>query len=156
MATTFSDSLPSFNPEAAGHGTILGPVIALVLWTFVMWLWLYATRIPAIAKAKVALDPNRTPAEFAAQLPARVRWKADNYNHLMEQPTLFYAVALTLAVLGAGDGLNTQLAWAYVALRVIHSLVQATVNVILLRFTVFNLSSIVLLLLAIRAAMLVF
>ena len=159
MATTFSNSLQSLGSQAASPtfpSSILAPVIALVLWTFVMWLWLYATRIPAMAKAKVALDPNRTTAEFAALLPPRVRWKADNYNHLMEQPTLFYAVALTLALLGAGEGLNAQLAWMYVGLRVLHSLVQATANVIQLRFTVFAISSIVLLILTVRAAMLVF
>jgi hypothetical protein len=158
MATTFPDSLPSVAAQApiGAHGTILAPVIALVLWTFVMWLWLYATRIPAMLKAKVELDPARTSAELGALLPPQVRWKADNYNHLMEQPTLFYAVALTLALLGASDSLNIELAWAYVVLRIAHSLVQATVNVILLRFTIFNISSLVLLILAVRAAMLLF
>ncbi|WP_436049364.1 MAPEG family protein [Phenylobacterium sp. LjRoot225] len=81
-----------------------------------------------------------------------MRWKADNYNHLMEQPTLFYAVALVLAFAGAGDGLNAGLAWAYVALRIVHSLVQALVNVILVRFGVFMVASLVLLALTIRAA----
>ena len=76
---------------------LFAPVIALVLWSFVMWAWLYATRIPAIRKYKVVMDPHQPPSEFHAQLPAPVRWKADNYNNLMEQPTLFYAVVLTLA-----------------------------------------------------------
>jgi len=138
------------------HSPILAPLIALVLWSFVMWAWLYATRIPAVRRNKIALDPRRPPGEFHAQLPAEVRWKADNYNHLMEQPTLFYAVALTLAFLGAGTGLNAALAWLYVALRVAHSLVQATVNVFLVRFTIFMAASVVLLVLAIRAAILVF
>ena len=138
------------------HSPILAPLIALVLWSFVMWAWLYATRIPAVRRNKIALDPRRPPGEFHAQLPAEVRWKADNYNHLMEQPTLFYAVALTLAFLGAGTGLNAALAWLYVALRVAHSLVQATVNVILVRFTIFMAASVVLLVLAIRAAILMF
>jgi hypothetical protein len=159
MAMTFSDALPNFDgltAAATAHGTILAPVVALVLWTFVMELWLYATRIPAMSKAKVPLDPNRTAAEFSAQLPARVRWKADNYNHLLEQPTLFYAVAMSLALLGAGDGLNLQLAWAYVGLRILHSLVQALINVILIRFTIFSISSLVLLALTVRVAMMVF
>jgi hypothetical protein len=85
------------------HSPILAPLVALVLWSFVMWAWLYATRIPAMMKGKVVYDPHRLPEEFHAQLPAKVRWKADNYNHLMEQPTLFYAVTLTLALLGAGE-----------------------------------------------------
>jgi hypothetical protein len=135
---------------------ILQPVIALVLWSLVMWAWLYATRIPAVNRLKVPLDPNASKSEFDAALPPKVRWKADNYNHLMEQPTIFYATALALALAGQGVGLNAALAWAYVALRVIHSLVQATTNVIMLRFSIFMLSSLVLLALAIRAATAVF
>ena len=135
---------------------ILGPVMALVLWSFVMWAWLYATRIPAITRLKITYDPRRPAAEFDAAMPPEVRWKADNYNHLMEQPTIFYATALTLALLGLGTGVNLWLAWAYVLLRVIHSLVQATSNVILLRFGIFMVSSVVLLILAIRAAIYAF
>jgi hypothetical protein len=137
------------------HSPILAPLIALVLWTFVMWAWMYATRIPAIRKYKVALDPYRSKEEFNAQLPAEVRWKADNYNHLLEQPTLFYAVALTLAFLDAGAGLNSFLAWVYVGLRIAHSLVQAIVNIIILRFAIFMAASLVLLVLTLRAAFLV-
>ena len=131
---------------------ILGPVMALVLWSLVMWAWLYATRIPAITRLKIVYDPRRPASEFDAAMPPEVRWKADNYNHLMEQPTIFYATALTLAFLGLGAGLNLWLAWTYVALRVIHSLVQATTNVILVRFGIFMLSSLVLLVMALRAA----
>ncbi len=138
------------------HSTLFAPIIALVLWTFVMWSWLYATRIPAIRKNRIRLDPEQTKEAFNAQIPAATRWKADNYNHLLEQPTLFYAVTLTLAMLGAGDALNTTLAWAYVLLRVAHSLVQATTNIILRRFAIFVASSLVLFALALRAAVLVF
>jgi hypothetical protein len=137
------------------HSPILAPVVALVLWSFVMWAWLYATRIPAIVKNKIVYDPNRPAEEFHVQLPAPVRWKADNYNHLMEQPTLFYAVALTLALLDGGAGLNTGLAWLYVALRIAHSLVQAIINVIMIRFAIFMAASIVLLVISIRAAVIV-
>ena len=77
---------------------ILQPLIVLVLWTFVMWAWLYATRIPAIQAAKKPMDPTMTAADLNAVIPPQVRWKADNYNHLHEQPTLFYAIALTLAL----------------------------------------------------------
>jgi hypothetical protein len=134
---------------------ILAPVVALVLWSFVMCAWLYATRIPALRKAGAPLDPTITAAQLAERVPPQVRWKADNYNHLMEQPTIFYATVLALAVAGAGDGLNTWLAWAYVAIRVVHSLVQATVNIIMLRFSIFMVGSLVLLWLAIRAALVV-
>ena len=138
------------------HRSILAPLMALVLWTFVMWAWLYATRIPAIRKNKIVMDPRRPGGELLAQLPAEVRWKADNYNNLMEQPTLFYAVALTLALLDADAGLNTGLAWLYVGLRVVHSLVQAIVNIIIIRFAIFMAASFVLLVMAIRAAMIIF
>ena len=135
---------------------ILQPVAALVLWSFVMWAWLYATRIPAMQKAKVVMDPAMSIDDVNKVIPPQVRWKADNYNHLMEQPTLFYATALALALIGQGDGWNLMLAWAYVGLRVVHSLVQATVNVILLRWAVFMLASLALLAMAIHLAMAVF
>jgi hypothetical protein len=134
------------------HSRLLAPVIALVLWSLVMCAWLYATRIPAIVRGKVVYDPHRPAEEFHGRLPPAVRWKADNYNNLMEQPTLFYAVALTLALLGADGGLNLGLAWLYVALRVVHSLIQATINIIMLRFTVFITATLVLVALSIRAA----
>ena len=124
--------------------SILTPVLALVVWSLLVWVWMYATRLPAMQKANVALDPNLTAADLAAKIPPQVRWKADNYNHLMEQPTIFYATALALAVAGHGDGLNAYLAWGYVALRIVHSLVQATVNVITYRFMLFALSSLAL------------
>ena len=135
---------------------MLAPVIALVLWTFVVWGWMYATRIPAIVKSKMVLDPQAPRGEQMSQLPANVRWKADNYNHLMEQPTLFYAVGLALAVAGDATSLSLGLAWAYVGLRVVHSLVQALVNIIQVRFALFGISSLVLLALTVRAALLVF
>ena len=138
------------------HSPILAPLMALVLWSFVMWAWLYATRIPAITKNKIVYDPYRPNEAFHAQLPAQVRWKADNYNNLMEQPTLFYAVVLTLAMIDAGGGLNLVLAWLYVGLRVAHSLVHALINVVLLRFAVFMAASLVLLVLSVRAALIVF
>ena len=132
---------------------ILAPVVALLLWTCIMWAWMFATRIPAIQQAGIKMDPNRPSGEQVAELPPRVRWKADNYNHLLEQPTLFYAVTLTLALLGAGSGLNLALAWAYVALRVVHSLQQSLWNKIEVRFVLFFLSSLVLIALIVRAAL---
>ena len=122
-----------------------------------MWFWLYGTRIPALSAAKV--DPDdivHDPTKGLDQiLPKEVMWKAHNYNHLHEAPTVFYAVAITLAIVGAGDGLNAQLAWLYVGLRVIHSLIQATVNKVKLRFLVFAISSFVLMALVFRAAMVI-
>jgi hypothetical protein len=121
-----------------------------------MLVWLYATRIPAMRRLGPAYDPRRPSSEFLDRLPPEARWKADNYNHLMEQPTLFYAVALTLALTGQGGGVGAILAWAYFGLRIVHSLVQATVNAVLVRFALFVASSVVLLALAIRAAIALF
>jgi hypothetical protein len=123
---------------------ILTPVVMLAAWSMVMWAWMYVTRLPAIRRAKMRLDPNAPRGEQMATLPPRVRWKADNYNHLMEQPTVFYAVAITLALLGHGDGWAMRLAWTYFALRVVHSLVQALWNRIEVRFSLFVFSSLVL------------
>jgi hypothetical protein len=134
---------------------ILAPLVALVLWSFVIWAWLYATRIPAMRKQTIVYDPRRPAEEFHAQLPAQVRWKADNYNNLMEQPTLFYAVTLALALLGEGGGLDTGLAWLYVGLRIVHSLVQVIINVVMVRFAIFMAASLVLLVMSVRAAILV-
>lgn len=92
-----------------------------------------------------------------ATLPPQVRWKADNYNHLMEQPTVFYAAAFSLALLGRGQGAPLALAWSYVGLRIAHSLLQATWNKIEVRFSLFALSSIALigmLVVAVQAALL--
>jgi hypothetical protein len=126
---------------------MLAPVTVLVAWSLVMWLWMYATRLPAISRLGIKLDPEVPPKTLMEQLPPRVRWKADNYNHLMEQPTIFYAVALVLAVADmaagdAGSGLNIIFAWFYVILRIIHSLFQVLVNNIPVRFTIFALATI--------------
>lgn len=135
---------------------ILQPLVALLILNIVMFFWMYATRIPAIAKSGMVLDPQLPKGQQMSELPARVRWKADNYNHLLEQPTLFYAVCLVLAVLGEGSGANLLLAWSYVAMRVVHSLVQALWNKIEARFLIFFLSSLLLVALVVRAALLVF
>lgn len=132
------------------HGMI-APVLALVAWTFVMWFWMYATRIPAMRKAKIDVgELSRTGAML--ELPPEVARVADNYNHLHEQPTIFYALALAAQLGGANDAPNVGLAWIYVAARVAHSLVQATGNVIPIRFSVFALGSLVLLALLVRTA----
>jgi len=137
---------------------ILQPVVALLAWTMVMWVWMYATRIPAMLKAGIDAKGmvGSTGASLRAQLPENVSWKADNYNHLHEAPTLFYAVAIVLAIIGQGDGFNTVLAWAYVILRVLHSIVQSTVNRVALRFALFALSSLALMALILHAAIAVF
>lgn len=134
---------------------ILLPVIALAAWTMVMWAWLYATRIPAMKKAGMLGGDTScmTARTLDEGLPPHVQWKAHNYNHLHEAPTVFYVIALVLAVLGHGDGINALLAWAYLGLRVAHSLVQATVNAVTLRWAIFMASSLVLVALIVRAGL---
>ena len=138
------------------RAAILHPVVALAAWTMVMWLWMYITRIPAINKAE-SLDANSwvggKGGDLDAVLPPKIQWIAHNYNHLHEAPTVFYAVALVLAMVGQGDGMNATLAWAYVFLRVAHSLVQALWNRIMVRFGLFLLSSVVLIMLVWHAYM---
>jgi hypothetical protein len=140
------------------HSEILKPMAVLAAWTMVMWLWMYATRIPAMNAAKVDADDlvKQGGKTLDDLLPANIQWKAHNYNHLHEAPTVFYAVALALAFMGAGDGFNAQLAWAYVALRIVHSLVQATVNKVMIRFLLFALSSLVLIMLVAHTVMTAF
>lgn len=137
---------------------ILQPVVALAAWTMIMWFWLYGTRIPAINAAKLDLEELVTDPSVTLdhKLPAQVQWKAHNYNHLHEAPTVFYAVAIVLAIIGQGDGLNAQIAWAYVAFRVAHSIVQSTVNKVNIRFALFALSSFALMFLVARAALSMF
>ncbi len=135
------------------HRALLAPVVALAAWTHVMWFWMYATRLPAMRAMRMKPDPSMPRGEQMAQLPAEVRWKADNYNHLMEQPTIFYAVGLALALVSQAPGTDAALAWAYVGLRVVHSVFQSTVNKIEVRFAFFALSSLVLIALTARAVM---
>ena len=133
---------------------IFAPAIALVLWSLVMLGWLALTRLPAMARAGVSLTTvvGARGANLEGVVPDKVNWKAHNYTHLMEQPTLFYATVVILGVIGQGHGLNLQLAWAYVGLRIVHSFVQATWNRVAVRFTLFSLSTAALLLLALNAA----
>lgn len=132
---------------------ILLPVFCLVVWTMIQLGWMAATRLPAIAAAKLGPEAGQRTQDLALALPKEIQWKADNYNHLLEQPTAFYACAVALALLGAGDGTNLMLAWAYVGIRVVHSVVQSTVNAVLVRFSLFVISSLVLLAMAINGAM---
>jgi len=135
---------------------LLKPVIALIAWSMVMWFWMYVTRLPAMRAAKIDLIPGEVYEEKMAALPASVRWKADNYNHLMEQPTLFYALVISLCILGADSQLVIITAWAYTLLRIAHSLVQSIFNKIEIRFLLFVLSNVALLVLLGNAVSLLF
>jgi len=131
----------------------LTPVLALVAWTLVMWVWMYATRIPAMKAAGVDPQDAAYPGTWSHRLRPGVRSVADNYNHLHEQPTIFYALMFLAAATGGGDATALKLAWAYVLLRILHSLIQATFNRVMVRFTVFALGSAVLMVFTIREAL---
>lgn len=138
---------------------ILAPMVALVIWSFIMWAWMYATRLPAMSKAE-GVDVNKMVGGIGSDLdkilPIKTQWIAHNYNHLMEQPTLFYAICAALAILEAGSGINLTLAWAYVGLRAVHSIFQALVNRVVIRFALFILSAIPLIWLTVNTALIVF
>lgn len=135
---------------------LLAPLVTLNLWTFVMEAWMYKERIPAMQKYNVQVDSNISASTLEKTLPREVQWKAENYNHLHEQPTFFVSVMLTLTYLGVKDDLTVYGAWAYVGLRIAHSIVQSTVNKIPLRFGLFGLSSLTLFGLTARAAALIY
>jgi hypothetical protein len=136
---------------------ILHPVVALAMWTMIMWVWMYATRLPAMSRAKidgikmVGTTGKGLREQLVAAGEEKASWVADNYNHLHEAPTIFYAVALVLAMIGQGDGLNATIAWGYVGLRVAHSLAQVIGNRVAIRFLLFALSSLVLMALVLHA-----
>ena len=133
---------------------ILVPAMVLVLWTFVMLIWMTAVRFPAMSKVNLhgKVREGGRGRDLNGVLPDRVNWKAHNHDHLFEQPTIFYPTVLVLHVMDAVAPLTIGLAWAYVILRIAHSLWQSLVNKVFpTRVILFVLSSTVLLVLAIMA-----
>jgi hypothetical protein len=140
------------------HSPILAPVVALVAWTLLIMFWMVVSRFAAMRRKGISLKGRvggRGGAALEGVVEDEVMWKAHNYMHLVEQPTLFYAIALVLAVGHAGGGYSAMLGWAYVVLRVAHSLVQAIVNVVVYRFILWMLSSLALIGLTVQAARMV-
>lgn len=134
-------------------GPMLAPVAALVVWSIIMLLWMTATRLPALSKAGIKAaqaKPGGRGVDIEGVLPAQINWKAHNYTHLTETPTLFYAAAIVVALMGP-TGADVAAGWAYVVLRVVHSLWQSLVNTIPVRLLLFTLSNLALLWLAARA-----
>lgn len=135
------------------QGQMLAPAAALVCWTLIVMLWMVASRFSAFGKAGVDLSkapPGGRGVNLEGVLPDKTNWKSHNYSHLMEQPTIFYPAVIILAIMGA-TATDVRLAWAYVAVRVIHSIWQATVNRIPVRASLFFISSFILIALAVRA-----
>ncbi|WP_395444598.1 MAPEG family protein [Caulobacter sp. UC70_42] len=137
------------------NSSMIAPVMALVAWSLVMWVWMYVQRIPAMHKAGVKPQDARFPGSLDI-LPDSARQAADNYNHLMEQPTIFYAAALAIQVAGHADPMAVHLAWVYVGVRVLHSLLQVSLNLVPVRFLLFVISTGVLAAMVVRELMRVF
>ena len=138
------------------YSPILAPVVALVAWTLVVMVWMMIARRRAFAQLGINwgnIPRGSRGKDLDGRAPDEAQWPSHNYNHLMEQPTLFYAIAITLALMDMGDGLNYWLAWGYVAFRVIHSIVQATINIVAIRLTLFALSTLCLAALTLHAAL---
>ncbi|MEQ1499596.1 MAG: MAPEG family protein [Novosphingobium sp.] len=132
---------------------MLAPAAVLVLWSIIMLMWTALTRFPAMSKLGANIKtapPGGRGQNLEGVLPDSVQWKSHNYAHLMEQPTIFYPTVVILALLGPNPG-TIMIAWGYVVLRILHSIWQATVNTIPVRFTLFILSTICLVMLAIHA-----
>ena len=140
------------------YSPILQPVVVLIAWSLVMWAWMVAVRIPALKKAGIDLGKIRgsRPGQLDGVVPDKAQWPAHNYMHLMEQPTIFYAIAIVIALSGTGNGVNAWIAWGYVAIRIAHSVLQSTINKINIRFLLFLLSTLCLIALTLHAAMAVF
>ncbi len=137
------------------YSPILIPVVALVAWSLVIFVWMLIARGAAFRRMGVTLSTiprGSRGANLDGRGEDEAQWKSHNYNHLMEQPTLFYAIAVTLALMNMGDGINYWLAWGYVGFRVVHSIVQCTVNVVAYRLPLFLLASLCLVGLTVHAA----
>jgi len=136
------------------YSPILVPVVALVAWTILVMFWMLVSRLAEFRR--LGITPTTIPngargVDLEGKAAAEAQWKSHNYNHLMEQPTIFYAIALTLALMGLGGGINYWLAWGYVGLRIVHSLIQCTANVVRYRLAVFGLASLCLIGLTVHA-----
>lgn len=135
---------------------ILQPVFVVALLTVAMMIWMLATRIPEMSKRGIDAQQAQDTSRLRDLLPPEIMRISNNYNHLFEQPTLFYAVAISIAVLGHVDSLHVHCAWAYAGLRIAHSLVQATVDIVMIRFGLFLLSWVALAVMTVREALALF
>ena len=136
------------------YSPLLAPVAALVAWTLVVMLWMLVARFNEFRR--LGIKPENIPdgsrgVDLEGKADPKAQWKSHNYNHLMEQPTIFYAVVITLALMGMDQPINLWLAWGYVGLRIVHSLIQCTVNTVRYRLTIFALASFCLLGLSVHA-----
>ena len=135
------------------YSPLLAPLVALVAWTLVIMAWMALTRLPAMKRAGIDVFKlvGGRGQNLEGVIPDQVQWKSHNYSHLLEQPTIFYAIVLTLAMMGMNQPINVYLAWGYVAFRILHSMIQCTSNIVRFRFPLFGLASFCLLGLTVHA-----
>ncbi len=134
----------------------LTPVLVLIIWTLIVLVFMLSRRIPAMNKINRNTQKFIENPELMQQLPNKAKWAADNYNHLHEQPVIFYALMFYLAATNAGDSVNLYLAWGYVISRILHSLIQMGKNIVIARFLVFVIGTVLLMLMALRAVLALF
>ena len=114
---------------------LLWPVVALAAWSIVMLFWMSLARAPLLRGRKI--PEGARGADLEREQPGRPHWPAHNYQHLMEQPTIFYGIVFALILMGFDAPINVYLAWGYVGFRIVHSIWQATINIVTIRFLLF-------------------
>jgi len=123
---------------------ILLPMLGMMLLTFIVWVYMYIRRIGFIKRNRIRAQDLTTPDKAAELIPAPVSYSAYNFRNLLELPVLFYVLCLFLYVTSSVDEWYLIAAWLFVALRVVHSVIHCTVNIVIWRFAVYFVSALVL------------
>jgi hypothetical protein len=129
---------------------IFAPFLVMMILTIMVWGYMYARRIPFITRSRLNAS-QLAPLEFARLSPPAVANPSDNLKNLFEIPTLFYALVLYLFVTRQVDAGYLVAAWVFVGFRALHSLVHCTVNIVVLRFWLYAISTAALWLMVARA-----
>ncbi len=139
--------------QLAGQGSIFGPFFAMLLLTLAVWVYMYVRRLTYIVTHHIDAQDLATPEQASEIMPAEIHRAAYNFRNLFELPVVFYALCLYLFVTGTVDGVYVAGAWAFVALRSVHSLIHCTANIVILRFASYMLGALVLWAMVLRAAL---
>ena len=131
---------------------ILGAAAVLGLWSVLMF-FIYAVRLVSTGAKVGDLPAGFRGPDADSETPDQVKWTRHNYEHLMEQPTLFYAMVIILAVVGDTSAASYYAAWIYTGARILHSVWQMQVNTVPVRFMLFAISTLALLMLCVHAVM---
>ncbi len=130
---------------------ILLPLLVQVLLTFMVWIYLFALRIPEISRKKINPQDLRDRAE-AHQLLTVSAAASNNLKNLFELPVLFYVAVLLSLVLMIQDMLLVQLSWGFVVFRMVHSVIHCSYNNVTHRFITYATSCLFLMFIWIRLA----